>query len=83
MYPYQDDFNENACILIKAGSVRQCDQRATYQMRVVLPPPIRITREKAIEMVRKSQKFNASPNGQDEQKPVPYWWTLKYAANIS
>lgn len=65
-YTYQDDFNENATVAIdvkldQSGNVIS----ATYQMRGSTTSDS-YYKEKAIEMVRKS-KFNASPNGQDEQ----------------
>jgi hypothetical protein len=65
-YKYQDDFNENATVAVdvkidKNGNVVS----ASYQLRGSTTSDS-YYKEKAVESVRKS-KFNASPNGPDEQ----------------
>jgi len=66
VFKYQDDFNENATIAVdvrvdKNGNVLS----ATYQLRGSTTSESYF-KEKAVEIVKKS-KFNAAPNGPDEQ----------------
>jgi TonB family protein len=66
VFKYQDDFNENATVAVdvridKSGNVLS----ANYQLRGSTTSES-FFKEKAVEIVRKS-KFNAAPNGPDEQ----------------
>lgn len=65
-YKYQDDFNENATVAVdvrvdKSGNVLS----ASYQLRGSTTSE-NFYKEKAVQIVKKS-KFNAAPNGPDEQ----------------